>query len=167
MNRCIVCLEIFEGNKCYNCQNSYDFSNPENTPFFNQLLTLVNKNKIDEAIIAVKNWIEEIQITIKSSKTKNFILPKIESQVQIINDKLNQIIEKLTKIEHKLSQNEKVEEDLKEIGQLEVEVFELVKNLTNIKQSLEDHEYIYQEIKNSGFEIEYIIEKIVDQSKSE
>lgn len=161
MYRCIVCLEIINENICTNCNIEYSFEHEENTPFYNQLSTLIEIGEINLAKIAIENWIEEIEITLESSKIQIPLLTDIEYYINMINSKMINIKDILSKMIDQIENNEFVRQTMQELSIREKEISELLLNLRSLENKINNQEYLYSEIKKSGIDIDYLAEKII------
>ncbi|MCS6955090.1 MAG: hypothetical protein NZM44_01885 [Candidatus Calescibacterium sp.] len=162
MDKCILCLQIFDQNACTNCNINYDFNYQINSPFFNQLVSLINQEEIELSIIAIKNWIEEIDITLELSKANIPLLPDIEYYRNLINNTLEKIVQILSEISRNLERNMSVDEEINKLSQEEIQLMEWMSILQQLEKQIKDSEYLHSQIKKSGLDIDYIIEKIIE-----
>ncbi|MCS7243847.1 MAG: hypothetical protein RMJ36_03825 [Candidatus Calescibacterium sp.] len=166
MHKCILCLQIFDQNSCTNCNIRYDFNYQTNSPFFNQLVSLIKQEEIELSIIAINNWIEEIEITLESSKANIPLLPDIEYYRDLINKTLEKIIIILSEISSNLDKNISVDEEINKLSKEETQLMEWMSTLQQLEKQIKDPKYVHSQIKKSGLDVDYIIEKIIETKDS-
>lgn len=161
MYRCILCGEIIEGG-CGNCGIDYEYNFPQNTPFFNQLFFLIEKNQKELAIEAVHNFIQEIEITTEIMKTDIPLIQSIEFEIITVKSIMQKIMDLLERIKHKL-ENDTLNSDgqlLIELRKMDSEILNLQEKLNELQNKVRNIKFVRNELKKSGIELDYIREKM-------
>lgn len=156
MYRCILCGQVMKENACDDCGIEYRFDFPENSPFVNEILFLA-ENGEHLFLTALNNFIDEIDISISS--TPNLHAPFVDDTFMIIDEKMKEIKDLLINIAQRVEENQPYNDLLEKLKIKDIEFKEVKKLLDDIKIKAQDEEFIRNDLKTKGIELEYIVEK--------
>ncbi len=156
MYRCILCGQVMEGDACNDCRIEYRFDFPENSPFVNEILFLA-ENGEHLLLTALNNFIDEIDISISS--TPNLHVPFVDDTFMIIDEKMKEIKDLLINIAQRVEENQPYSDLLEKLKIKDIEFKEVKKLLDDIKIKVQDEEFVRNDLKTKGIELEYIVEK--------